>query len=154
MGIAAKHFDPIVGLDMHLVPPPGPVPPLMMPVPFAGYLIDPNDYGSRKVFVNGFFAARAGTPGVVCPPHIPPGGMFVKPPTNECEMFQGSSTVVFGGEAAAAQGHPVLSCHDVGMPARIGPCITATISVCHMASTATHYCERREWSRSSKKLPP
>jgi len=119
MGIAAKHLDPIVGLDMHMVQPPPPAPPIMMPIPVAGYLIDPNDYGSCKVRLNGFPPARAGTPGVICPPHIPPGGMFVKPPTNECEMFQGSSTVVFAGDAAASQGNPVLTCHDVGMPAPV-----------------------------------
>lgn len=34
-------------------------------------------------------------------------------------MFHGSSAVVFAGEAAAAQGHPVLTCHDVGMPAPV-----------------------------------
>lgn len=119
MGGAAKHLDPIVGVDMHMVQPPPPAPPVMMPIPFAGYLIDPTDYGSCKVRLNGFPPARAGTPGIACPPHIPPGGMFVKPPTSECEMYQGSSVVVFAGEAAAAQGHPVLTCHDVGMPAPV-----------------------------------
>jgi hypothetical protein len=43
----------------------------------------------------------------------------VKPPTNECEMFQGSASVVMAGEAAASQGNPVLTCHDVGMPAPV-----------------------------------
>lgn len=119
MGIAAKHLDPIVGIDMHMVQLPPPAPPVMLPIPFAGYLIDPNDYGSCKVRVNGFPPARAGTPGIACPPHIPPGGMFVKPPTNECEMHQGSSVVVIAGDAAAAQGNPVLTCHDVGMPAPV-----------------------------------
>lgn len=107
-----------MGVDMHMVVMP-PAPPIMLPIPFAGYLIDPSDYGSCKVRLNGFPPARAGTPGIACPPHIPPGGMFVKPPTNECEMHQGSSVVVFAGEAAAAQGNPVLTCHDVGMPAPV-----------------------------------
>lgn len=116
---AAKHMDPVVGVDMHMVQPPPPAPPVMLPVPFAGYLLDPADYGSCKVMINGLPRARAGTPGMGCPPHIPPGGMFVKPPTNECEMYQGSSTVVIEGDAAAAQGHQVLTCHDVGMPAPV-----------------------------------
>lgn len=96
---AAKHMDPVVGVDMHMVQPPPPAPPVMLPVPFAGYLLDPADYGSCKVMINGLPRARAGTPGMGCPPHIPPGGMFVKPPTNECEMYQGSSTVVIEGDA-------------------------------------------------------
>ncbi len=117
---AAKHLDPVVGIDMHMVQPPPPAPPVMLPVPYAGYLIDPDDYGGAcTIYVNGLPRARAGTPGIGCPPHIPPGGMFVKPPTNECEMYMGSSTVLFDGEVASAQGHPVLSCHDVGMPAPV-----------------------------------
>jgi|GEM_PF-4617894 len=40
--------------------------------------------------------AVAGTEGKAIPPHIPIGGMFVPPlPSNECEMFMGSATVLF-----------------------------------------------------------
>ena len=35
MASAAKHLDPIVGLDMHRVQPPPPAPPVMMPIPVA-----------------------------------------------------------------------------------------------------------------------
>lgn len=120
MTLAAKHMDPVVGIDMHMVQPPPPAPPVMLPVPFVGYLIDPADYaGGCTIHVNGLPRARAGTPGMGCPPHVPPGGMFVKPPTNECEMYQGSSTVVFDGDAASAMGHQVLGCHDVGMVAPV-----------------------------------
>ena len=116
----AKHLDPVVGLDMHMVQPPAPAPPLMLPIPTVGYLLDPADYsGGSTVLVNGLPAARAGTPGVAAVPHIAPGGVFVVPPADVCEMYQGSSTVVVDGDALAGEAHPVLSCHDVGMPAPV-----------------------------------
>ena len=36
---AAKHFDPILGIDIHIIQPPGPVPPVPIPHPFIGFLI-------------------------------------------------------------------------------------------------------------------
>jgi hypothetical protein len=41
---AAKHFDPVLGVDIHMIQPPGPVPPVPIPHPFVGFLIDPMDY--------------------------------------------------------------------------------------------------------------
>ncbi len=116
---AAKHTDPIVGMDMHLVQPPGPVPPIMVPIPVAGMVLDPADYedGACTVLINGLPRARAGNVCKLSPPHVPIGGVFVKPPTNEAELYQGSSTVVVDGEAQSAMGHQVLGCHDVGAPA-------------------------------------
>ncbi len=116
---AAKHTDPIVGMDQHLVQPPGPVPPIMVPIPVAGMILDPADYqpGACTVFINGLPRARAGSVCMMCPPHIPIGGVFVMPPLSEAELYQGSSTVTVDGEAASAMGHQVLGCHDIGAPA-------------------------------------
>ena len=119
MGLMAKHTDPIVGMDMHMVQPPPPAPPVMVPHPVVGMVMDPADYqkGACTVFVNGLARARAGTLCMLSPPHIPMGGVFVMPVKSEAEMYQGSSTVTADGDAVSAMGHQVLGCHDVGAPA-------------------------------------
>ncbi len=116
---AAKHFDPILGIDIHIIQPPGPVPPVPVPHPFIGIVIDPFDYVpvlGATVMVNGIPRSQAGTEGKAVPSHIPIGGIFVKPPANECEIFMGSSTVEVDGDAFTHTAHPVLSCQDIGMP--------------------------------------
>ncbi len=117
--IAAKHFDPVVGIDIHIVQPPGPVPPIPVPHPFVGMLIDPMDYvpilGST-VSINGVPRCTAGSAGNCIPPHIPIGGVPVKPAASDCEVFMGSSTVLAEDEPLSSLGMPVLSCSDVGMP--------------------------------------
>ncbi|MEQ9411347.1 MAG: DUF6531 domain-containing protein [Fuerstiella sp.] len=119
MTLAAKHMDPVVGVDVHIIQPPGPVPPVPIPHPFIGFLIDPFDYvpivGST-VMINGMHRAQAGTAGKCVPPHIPIGGVFVKPPANECEMFMGSATVEIDGDAQSYMSLPALSCQCIGMP--------------------------------------
>lgn len=112
---AAKHFDPVLGVDLHFIVGVGPYP---VPHPFVGMILDPFDYLpfiGATVMVNSVPRAQAGTGGIAMPPHIPIGGVFAKPPANECEMFMGSSTVEMDGEAASHLALPVLSCHDVGM---------------------------------------
>ncbi len=116
---AAKHFDPVVGVDIHIVQPPGPVPPVPVPHPFIGMIVDPMDYVpilGATVTVMGIPRAQAGTAGKCIPPHIPIGGVFVKPPSNECEVFMGSATVSVDGDAFSHLALPALSCHDIGMP--------------------------------------
>ena len=116
---AAKNMDPVVGVDIHIIQPPGPVPPLPIPHPFIGMLIDPFDFipiVGATVMVNGVPRAIAGTAGKAIPPHIPIGGMFVKPPASECELFMGSATVAIDGDAAGYMALMCLSCHDIGMP--------------------------------------
>ncbi|MCP4171491.1 MAG: hypothetical protein GY758_12035, partial [Fuerstiella sp.] len=119
MTLAAKHMDPLVGVDVHIVQPPGPVPPVPIPHPYVGMLIDPFDYvpivGST-VLINGMHRGQAGTEGKCLPPHIPIGGVFVKPPGNESEMFMGSATVVIDGDAQSFMALPALSCQCIGMP--------------------------------------
>jgi len=139
--IAAKHLDPVIGVDIHLIQPPGPVPPVPIPHPFVGFLMDPADYvpivGST-VLINNMHRAQAGTAGKCVPPHIPIGGVFVPPPPgNECEMFMGSATVECDGDALSYMGLPALSCQSVGMPSipRVSP-KKKTIPKCLMLPTS------------------
>ncbi len=116
---AAKMTDPVLGIDVHIIQPPGPVPPIPVPHPFIGMLFDPMDlvpFIGATIYVNGMPRAIAGTSGKGLPPHIPIGGVFVKPPSNECEMFMGSATVALDGDAASYMALPALSCNDIGMP--------------------------------------
>jgi len=115
---AAKHFDPLLGIDIHIIQPPGPVPPVPIPHPHIGVVMDPMDYIpfiGATVTVFGLKRAQAGTAGLSVP-HIPIGGIFVKPPGNESEIFMGSATVSVDGDAFSYLALPVLSCHDIGMP--------------------------------------
>ncbi|MBT8335197.1 MAG: hypothetical protein KJO11_01245, partial [Gemmatimonadetes bacterium] len=121
---AAKHFDPVLGVDIHIVQPPGPVPPIPVPHPFVGMVVDPMDYVpilGATVTVGGIPRAQAGTAGKNIPSHIPIGGMFVKPPGNECEVFMGSATVSVDGDAFSHLALPALSCQDIGMPPPLRP---------------------------------
>jgi len=71
--IAAKAFDPVLGIDIHIIQPPGPVPPVPVPHPFIGILIDPFDFApiiGSTVDVNGLPRATAGTGWKCLPPHI------------------------------------------------------------------------------------
>ena len=83
-----KHFDPVMGIDIHIVtiPPVGPVP---IPHPHIALVLDPMDYIpiiGATVLVGGIPRGTAGTSGKVIP-HIPMGGPFIKPPMNEDELF-------------------------------------------------------------------
>ncbi len=118
---AAKHFDPVMGVDVHIIQPPGPVPPLPITHPFVGFFLDPADYlpvVGATVYVNGVPRVQAGSgssmPSIV--PHIPIGGTFIKPIGNEGEAFMGSSTVLVEDEPFSYMALPVLSCSCIGMP--------------------------------------
>jgi RHS repeat-associated protein len=116
---AAKHFDPLLGIDIHFIQPPGAVPPIPIPHPYIGLVFDPLDYVpvlGATVFVGGLPRAQAGSSGVSLPPHIPMGGIFPKPPANESEIFMGSTTVSVDGDAFSHLALPVLSCQDIGLP--------------------------------------
>ncbi len=114
---AAKMLDPMLGIDFHLIQPPG-GPPLLVPHPSIGVVFDPFDlipkFGAN-VFVNGLPRAQAGTAGLMLP-HVPLGGVFVKPPSNDLEVFMGSKTVSADDEAFSYLALPVLSCQCVGLP--------------------------------------
>jgi RHS repeat-associated protein len=126
MTIAAKHLDPIMGIDTHIVmipTPAGPV-PTPLPNPYVGMVFDPLDYVpiiGATVFINGMPRAQAGTGGIALMPHLPLGGPLVPPPTMESEVFMGSSTVAIDGDAQSYLALPVLSCQSIGMPAPFRP---------------------------------
>ena len=123
MGLpAAKHLDVVLGIDVHIVLIPSPAGPIPTPIPhpYVGMLMDPMDYVPKlgtAIRVNGVPRAVAGTSGVAMVPHIPMGGPFMKPPTNESEMFMGSMSVNADGDPMSFAPLPVLSCQDIGMPA-------------------------------------
>ena len=60
--IGAKAMDPVLGVDIHIIQPPGPVPPLPVPHPFVGMLVDPMDFApiiGATVMINGMPRATA-----------------------------------------------------------------------------------------------
>ena len=57
----AKQFDIIMGVDTHIVQPPGPVPPVPVPHPFIGIVFDPPTFVpiiGASIFANGLPAGR------------------------------------------------------------------------------------------------
>ncbi|HYH04521.1 MAG TPA: PAAR domain-containing protein, partial [Bacillota bacterium] len=46
------------------------------------------------------------------PPHVPQGGPFQKPPSNQGKIQIGSATVKINGKPAARNGDPALTCND------------------------------------------
>ncbi len=114
--LISKHFDPVLGIDIHIlvIPPAGPVP---IPHPHISLIFDVIDYVpilGATVKVGGLPRSTAGTAGRPIP-HIPMGGPFVKPPMNEDEIFMGSLTVLADGGPLSYTALPSLSCHDIGM---------------------------------------
>jgi len=117
-----KHFDPVMGIDIHIVTLPTGV-PTPMPHPHIGMIIDPIDYIpilGATVFVGPLPRGQAGTMGKAIP-HIPMGGPFIKPPMNEDEIFMGSTLVCADGEPLSYTALPVLSCQEVGTMAPLRP---------------------------------
>lgn len=118
---AAKHFDPQLGLDIHLyVFPPLPV-PIPLPTPHIGIVLDPFDYIpiiGGTVHVNGVKRATAGTGGLNI--HIPlgpwmPTMRMPMGPQWDDEIFMGSMTVVADGDPLSRMAMPVLDCNIVGL---------------------------------------
>lgn len=122
MTIAAKHFDPQLGIDIHTyLIPPSPI-PIPLPTPHIGIVLDPFDYLpfiGGTVHVNGLKRATAGTGGLDI--HIPVGGAWMPPlkiaagPQWDDELFMGSKTVLADGDPFSKITMPVLACNIVGM---------------------------------------
>lgn len=113
---AVKHFDPIMGVDIHIliIPMVGPVP---IPHPHVAMVMDPMDFIpviGATVMVGVMRRGTAGTAGKTIP-HIPLGAPFAKPPMNESEIFMGSAMVLADGAPMSFTALPVLTCHDIGM---------------------------------------
>lgn len=118
MSIAAKHFDPQLGIDIHMYA----VPPCPLPTPHIGLVLDPFDYipfiGST-IKVNGVHRGTAGTGGLDI--HIPLGvwgpplAAPMGPQFDGEEIFMGSRTVSADGEPFSRLAMPVLDCNLAGM---------------------------------------
>jgi len=110
---AAKQGDQVVATDTHIVllPPPGPGPPVPTPLPhpFAGIL---QIALSPTVKIMGRPAATVDSIAVNMPPHIPQGGPFQKPPSNQGKVIIGSPTVKINGKMAARNDDMVQTCND------------------------------------------
>lgn len=106
---AAKQGDQIIATDTHLIQPPGTAPPVPTPHPFTG-IID----GSLSSDVNimSRAAATVNSTATNTPPHIPIGGMFVKPPSNRATIILGSTSVFINKKPAARNGDKALTCND------------------------------------------
>lgn len=121
---AAKQGDTVTAVDIHiyLIPAAAGAPvPTPLPSPFNGILqlnLSPN------VMIGGLPAATQGSIAVNTPPHIPQGGPFSKPPSNQGQVMMGSLTVLINGKPAARAGDPAITCNDP-VDAPIGTVVAA-----------------------------
>jgi len=113
MGLpAAKQGDRVLAVDIHIVmipAPPGPPIPTPLPNPFAGVI---NSGCSTDVKIMGAPAAILGCKAQNAPPHIPAGGPFQKPPSNQATVIMGSGTVMINKKPAVRTGDTALTCND------------------------------------------
>jgi uncharacterized Zn-binding protein involved in type VI secretion len=110
MGAAgAKQGDQVTAQDMHLIQPPGPSSPVSTPLPFAGVI---SGGLSTSVKVMGMPAATVNSTAANMPPHVPTGGTFVKPPSNQATIITGSATVMINGNPAVRNGDTATTCND------------------------------------------
>ncbi len=108
---AAKQGDQITATDTHIVmvsSPGGPV-PTPTPTPFSGQL---SGELCSSVMIEDKAAAIKGSKANNSPAHIPAGGPFQKPPSNEGSVHQGSGSVFLEDKAAARMGDPAITCND------------------------------------------
>ena len=103
--------DKVVGVDIHIImiPSPGGPVPTPLPHPFNGIL---DASLSTNVMIGGMPAATVGSIAHNIPPHIPQGGPFQIPPTNQGTVMKGSATVMINGKPAARAGDQVMTCND------------------------------------------
>ncbi|SHO54704.1 RHS repeat-associated core domain-containing protein [Vibrio quintilis] len=128
---SVKHFDPVMGVDVHLLDCPQPTP---IPAPYIAMVFDSGEYmaeaaqacsavglgGVAKVagmlggsiYINQFHKGMASSE-MKNMPHTP----WHNPGTfNEGEIFMGSSSVLTEGEPFSYQALPGLDCSMVGIP--------------------------------------
>mgnify|MGYP006309661785 CR=1 FL=1 len=108
---AAKMGDQIVAVDIHIImiPTPGGPVPTPLPHPFNGII---NSSCSTDVNIMSMGAAVMGSKAMNTPPHIPQGGPFQMPPSNQGEIIRGSATVMINGKPAARMGDTAKTCND------------------------------------------
>src|SRR3954471_17723514 len=95
----AKQGDTVVSVDTHviMIPSPGGPVPTPLPLPFNGVLS-----GSLRadVLIENKPAATEGSTADNTPAHIPPGGPFQTPPSNQGTIQSGSATVLINNKKA------------------------------------------------------
>lgn len=103
--------DTVTASDTHIVmvPSPGGPVPTPMPFAFAGKI---TSGCVETVLIGGMAAAVTGSQAENQPPHLPQGGPFQVPPTNQATILMGSETVLIGGQPAARNGDKALTCND------------------------------------------
>jgi uncharacterized Zn-binding protein involved in type VI secretion len=108
---AAKQGDKITATDTHiiLIPSPGGPVPTPTPMPFLGTIMSGC---STDVLIEGKPAAIVDSVAVNQPIHIPAGGPFQKPPSNQGKIIMGSTGVFINGKPAARQGDQAITCND------------------------------------------
>lgn len=115
---AAKLGDTIVATDTHIymIPAAAGAPvPTPLPSPFNGLI---NGGCSTDVMIEGKPAAVVGSTAANTPPHLPQGGPFQVPPSNQGTIIAGSATVMINGKPAARAGDTANTCND---PAGVAP---------------------------------
>ncbi len=133
MTLQSTFYDPVIGLDMHLVAVPAPptLVPVLVPMPFVGLIYDPVglavgwvmgavlDGGPNLVVVNSMPVATCGTAvtNAMTMPHVSaPGIAFLSNGApvkiGDAELFFGSQNVSFGGRLGVRFGDVALSCCD------------------------------------------
>jgi RHS repeat-associated protein len=152
--LQSSFFDPVLGVDIHIVlvpTPAGPV-PTPVPMPFVGMVFDPvglaigaaigmaTGGGPGLVLVNSMPVTNAGTnvTNMLTMPHLPvPGVAFAKGlPGNDAELFFGSLNVNLAGSLGVRLGEIALSCSDpVRLPTSVVLAIPKGMPVLNMPTT-------------------
>lgn len=125
---AARMNDTVTATDIHIIlipAPPGPPVPTPIPHPFVGKI---QGGVSTTVIIDGQPAAVVGSIANNMPPHVPQGGPFQVPPTNQGTVIMGSATVLIDGKPAARMGDTVQTCNDPA-PAPVGKIATGSATV-------------------------
>lgn len=126
--LQSSFFDPVLGIDFHLVVMPAPPTPVPLPLPFVGLVFDPVGLavgaaigmamggGPGLVLVNSLPVTSCGTgvTNLLTLPHLPvPGVSFARgKPNDDAELLFGSDQVFLGGSRGVRLGDVALSCSD------------------------------------------
>lgn len=108
----AKALDQVQATDTHIVLLPGPAgtTPTPMPFAFAGIVdgaLSDNVYAERRaVAVDGSTASNT-------PVHVPVGGSFQLPPSNQAVIIASSATVFANNKPIARHDDKAQTCDDV-----------------------------------------
>ena len=105
---AAKQGDKVTATDTHMIQPPSGS-PAPAKLPFSGIM---DGRLSSNVNIMSLPAATRDSTATNKPPHVPPGGTFVKPPSNRATIVAGSATVNINGKPAARNGDTAMTCND------------------------------------------